>query len=150
MGTGSTMQAVLSNFSVKVCHTSLAKLTTPFAANYDGKTPVTVYSANPVTIAPPVNTWFGFDFSPAFEYNGRDNLLVETWWDGGNNGGPNCWMTSVPGSARACVASRVNGVPENGYPNGGAVEGYNLNMRITLTPNAVAPTSLGRVKTLYR
>ncbi|UCH78101.1 MAG: hypothetical protein JSU81_10320 [Candidatus Coatesbacteria bacterium] len=150
MGTGSTLRAVLNDFSLKLCHTPRTKLTTPFASNYSGNTPLTVYSANPVTIVAPANTWFGFDCNPSFEYNGRDNLLVETWWDGGNDGGPNCWMANVSGSDRACVASRVNGVPQNGYPNGGKVEGYNFNMRITLTPNAVAPTSLGRLRALYR
>jgi len=150
MGTGSTQRAVLSNFSVKLCHTSLNALTTPFAANYDGRTPVTVFSANPVTINVPVNTWFGWACGPTFNYNGSDNLLVETWWDGGNDGGPNCWMKYVLGSARACIASRVRGVAQNGYPNGGAAEGYNMYMRITMGGAAVAASSLGRVKVLFR
>ncbi len=150
MGTGSTLKAVLSDFSVKLCHTSLNALTTPFQANYDGKTPVTVFSANPVTINAPANTWFGFDLNPTFAYNGGDNLLVETWWDGGNNGGPNCWMKYVLGSKRACIASKVNGVPQNGYPNGGAAEGYNMYMRITMGGAAVGSSSLGRVKAMYR
>lgn len=150
MGTGSKREAVLSNFSVKLCHTSLPKLTTPFAANYDRNTPVTVYEANPVRVDPPLNNWFGFNFNPVFDYNGSDNLLVETWWDGGNDGGPNCWMEDVLTSGRACIASRVNGVPQHGYPNGGKVEGYNMYMRITVGGAAVASSSLGRVKALYR
>ncbi len=150
MGTGSTQQAVLSNFSVKLCHTSLNALTTPFAANYDGRTPVTVFSANPVTINVPVNTWFGWACNPAFNYNGSDNLLVETWWEGGNNGGPNCWASEVAGSKRGAVASKVNGDPQNGYPNGGLVTDYNFYMRLTVEGIAVAPTSLGRVRALYR
>jgi hypothetical protein len=150
MGTGSVQHAVLSNFYLKLCHTSFNQLTTPFASNYDGNTPVTVFSANPVTINPPMNTWFGFDCHPAFDYDGRRNLLVEVWWDGGNNGGPNCWTTNAAGSKRCVTASRVNGVPQNGYPDGGAVGDYSFYMRITLTPSAVAPTSLGRIKGLYR
>ncbi len=150
MGTGSKREAVLSNFSVKLCHTPLTALTTPFAANYGGRTPVTVFSANPATIDPQYNDWFGFDCKPTFAYNGTDNLLVETWWDGGNDGGPNCWMKYVLTSSRACIASRVNGVPQHGYPNGGKVEGYNMYMRITMGGEAVGSSSLGRVKALYR
>ncbi len=149
-GTGSVRHALLSNFSVKMCHTSLNALTTPFAANYDNNTPVTVFSANPVRVDPENNTWFGFDFSPTFAYDGNNNLLVETWWDGGNDGGPNCWMKYVLGSNRACIASRVNGVPQHGYPNGGKAEGYNMYMRITMGAGAVAANSLGRVKAMYR
>jgi hypothetical protein len=149
-GTGSVRRGVLSNFSVKICHTSLNTLGTPFAANYDGNTPATVFSANPVTVDPEYNDWFGFDCKPAFPYNGRDNFLVETWWDGGNDGGPNCWMKYVLGSDRACIASRVNGVPQNGYPDGGKAEGYNMYMRITVEGVGVAPSSLGRVKALHR
>jgi hypothetical protein len=150
MGTGSTQQAVLSNFSVKLCHTSLNALTTPFAANYDGRTPVTVFSANPVTINVPADTWFGWPCGPPFDYNGSDNLLVEVWWEGGNTGGPNCWTSAVTGSKRSVVASKVNGVPQNGYPNGGLVTDYSFYMRITLEDIGVAPSSLGRVKALYR
>jgi hypothetical protein len=149
-GTGSTRQGILSNFSIKICHTSFNVLTTPFAANYDGNTPVTVFSANPARVDPEYNAWFGFDCKPAFAYNGRDNFLVETWWDGGNDGGPNCWMKYVLGSARACIASRVRGVAQNGYPNGGKAEGYNMYMRITLGEAAVGASSLGRVKVIFR
>jgi hypothetical protein len=149
-GTGSTRHSLLSNFSVKMCHTSLNALTTPFATNYDNNTPVTVFSANPARVDPENNTWFGFDFDKPFVYNGGDNLLVETWWDGGNDGGPNCWMKYVLTSSRACIASRVRGVPQNGYPNGGKVEGYNMYMRITMGGAVAGSSSLGRVKALYR
>jgi hypothetical protein len=149
-GTGSVRRAVLSNFSVKICHTPLTALTTPFTANYGGRTPVTVYSSNPEIVDPQYNAWFGFDCHPAFDYNGSDNLLVETWWDGANDGGPNCWMKSVASSSRACIASRVRGVPQYGYPNGGGVADYNMYMRITTSGAAVGSSSLGRVKALYR
>lgn len=149
-GTGSVRHALLSKFSIKICHTSFNALTTPFAANYDGNTPVTVFSANPVRVDPEYNDWFGFDCKPTFAYNGTDNLLVETWWDGGNDGGPNCWMKYVLSSSRACIASRVRGVSQHGYPNGGKVEGYNMYMRITMGGATVGSSSLGRVKALYR
>jgi hypothetical protein len=53
-------------------------------------------------------------------------------------------------SSRACIASRVRSVPQNGYPNGGKVEGYNMYMRITMGGAVVGSSSLGRVKALYR
>ena len=149
-GTGSVRHAVLGSFSVKICHTSLTALTTPVLANYAGNSPVTVFSSPSLTLDPEYNAWFGFDCSPSFAYNGTDNLLVETWWDGGNDGGPNCWIRNGPSSARACVASRVRGVPQNGYPDGGGVADYNMYMRITVGGEGVAPTSLGRIKSLYR
>jgi hypothetical protein len=137
------------NFKLTLCHTSLAALTESYVGNYDGHTPVTVYDRNPATIsAVPSNNWFGFDFDTPFVYNGSDNLVVEVWWEEDSNGGGNT-QWNFPVNGRCCFSYIVNGNPVNGYPDRGSASYFMHYMRATVSPSAVAPTSLGRVRALY-
>ncbi len=122
-----------------MCHTRLAKLTGNFAANFDGNTPFEVFKRASYYLSGTPGDWFGFDFDKQFEYSGKTNLLVDVSWNGDSGG--DCYTYWSPGTAR-CVYSY----------NGGTVymTNYVHYMRITLEPNAVAPTSLGRVKAVYR
>ena len=134
------------SFKVKLCHTPLTKLTDTFATNYGGKTPVKVLDKAPFSFGPITSVrWFGFDFDTPFEYNGRDNLVVEVWWVTVNQGG-GCVQWNLPENGRCCWANDDS----PGYPNRGKVYTYRYHMRITMSPAAVAPTSLGRVKSMYR
>lgn len=138
------------DYRLTLCHTSLSALTDTFVSNYDGNTPVTVYSRNPATTsAVPADSWFGFDFDTPFEYDGRRNLVVEVWWEEDNNGGGNT-QWNFPVNGRCCFSYIVNGNPQSGYPNKGYVSYFLHYMRATITPSAVAPTSLGRVRAVFR
>jgi len=107
-----------------------------------------VYYRDPAYIAATAYQWFGFDFDTPFAYNGADNLLFEVWWEGDNDGYAYTYWTTKTGRY---VYSYIKGTtPYNGYPDKGEVVDYLHYMRITVSPNAVAPTSLGRVKALCR
>jgi hypothetical protein len=127
-----------NNFSIKMCHTSLTALAKNFKGNYGGNTPVEVYknSAQYVNASP--YKWFGFPFAAAFNYNGKDNFIIEVQWNGDSGGyAYNHWS---PATGR-CVYS-VNG--------GAAVlSNYLHYMRISIGALGVSPTSLGRVKALF-
>jgi hypothetical protein len=138
------------NFRVRLCHTSRAELTPPYNANFEGRTPTVVYSANPVTVKMPVRKWFGFDLDPTFHYNGTNNLIVEVWWEGDDNGGGRVFAAYVVEQLRCLISSIKNGVPQDGYPDEGSQFYWLHYMRVTLSPDAVAPTSIGRVKAMYR
>jgi hypothetical protein len=136
-------------YRLRLCHTTLSALTDTFANNYAGNTPVTVYSRNPATIgAVSANSWFGFPFDTPFDYDGQRNLVVEVWWVNDNNGGGNT-QWNFPVNGRCCFSYIVNGNPINGYPDKGFASYFLHYMRATISPSAVAPTSLGRVKSMY-
>ena len=133
---------------MKCCHTSKTALTDTYANNYDGKTPVQVFYRESYRIAATPYQWFGIPFDAPFAYNGTDNLLFEVWWEGDNDGYAYTYWARSTGRY---VYSYIKGsTPYNGYPDKGLVTDYLHNMRITISPNAVAPTSLGRVKSLHR
>jgi hypothetical protein len=137
-------------FKLRLCHTSRADLKAPFGGNYEGRTPVEVFAADPATVDMRIREWFGFDVKPAFKYDEKYNLLVEVWWEGDDEGGGLVFTADVPEQDRCVFASKKDGVPQYGYPDQGKVFNWLHFMRITLLPDAVAPTSLGRVKALYR
>jgi hypothetical protein len=137
-------------FKMLLCHTSRADLAAPFKSNYEGRTPRRVFYADPATVNMRIREWFGFDVKPVFKYDGKHNLLVEVWWEGDDDGGGRVFTAYVVEQDRCVFASKKNGVPEYGYPDGGKVFNWLHYMRITLEPDAVAPTSLGRVKAVYR
>lgn len=138
------------NFKIYLCHTARANLGANFAENYEGRTPTLVFSAAQLTLTMPAQNWFGWDFTQPFDYNGSDNLICEVWWEGDDDRGGETWATDVPGQER-CVMSRVvNGNPQNGYPNAGAVSNRLHYMRVTISELTAEPTSLGRLKVVFR
>jgi hypothetical protein len=122
-----------------VCHTSLSQLTTNFETNYDGNTPVTTYSRSEQRIFAERGDWFGWTFDTEFAYDGQHNLIIEVYWNGSDQQGQTCTY-ATGGTSRGLydvngTLSRVN---------------YWHHMRITVACVAVEPTSLGRVRALYR
>jgi len=138
--TGGTFTGCL----VKLCHTSLAAITSVFADNYGGNTPVTCLDGT--VIVPDVNNgdwWTVLSGASLFQYNNTHNLLYEVSWTG-RSGGPNYInhpSSGYTGRVWAASASAATGSTSTGY---GTVA------RITIRPSAVEPTSLGRVKSMYR
>jgi hypothetical protein len=130
-----------NNFKLKCCHTNRTALTTNFTTNYGGNTPKLVYSKSAQYIAVAPSTWFGFTFDTEFEYNGKDSLIMEVEWNTDSGGYAYC---------RASSATARFAYSYNAY--GPYVQNYLHYQRITIAPSnmGVAPTSLGRVKSLYR
>jgi hypothetical protein len=127
------------NFKIALCHTTLAELTYDYQANYNGHTPVEVYSRSQQYIYADRGDWFGWAFDRDFDYDGKKNLIVEVYWkDSDQQGQTSTYATA--GTSRAYYD--VNGSI--------SVVNYWHLMRITIEGIGVAPTSLGRVKALYR
>jgi hypothetical protein len=130
-----------NNVRAWLCHTSKTTLERTFANNYTGNTPRAVLNMRSVTVGG--TGWFDLGIQPArFNYNNRDNLLLELRWNGDNGVSVPCWRSSRRNSR--CYA-----------PNHTASEGtvFNNGQRIRLTigtMTGVAPTSLGRLRALYR
>ena len=73
----------LDDFSLKLCHTTRTALTSTYADNYAGASPVQVFYRARVDVTPRSNEWFGFDFDSSFPYDGARNLIVELRWKTG-------------------------------------------------------------------
>jgi hypothetical protein len=135
-----------SDCDILLCHTGFSVLTATFALNYGGKTPVNVYhgvytlpSSSPlqwVTIVEPSN----------FTYNNQDNLLIEISWQYGT-GVPNYFWTRTRGSN---FPGRVYNTTSKNAVSGTLQSNYHHYGRITIGYVGVAPTSLGRVRALFR
>jgi hypothetical protein len=108
---------------------------------------VVVYSNPQEYLNPPANDWFGFTFATPFEYDGHQNLIVETAWTGGGYVACATWWGAATG--RHCYSYILNSNPVFGYPDAGAVDDHQHYMRVTVTPNDVGPSSLGRVRGLF-
>ncbi|HUU57303.1 MAG TPA: hypothetical protein VMW93_08170 [bacterium] len=124
---------------MRCCHTGLTALTNNFTTNYGGNTAVQVYSKSSQYIAATPNAWFGFDFDTPFAYNGTGNLIMEVEWNTDSGGYAYCRANSV---ASRFVYSANGGMPY--------VQSYLHYQRITIGAVGVAPTSLGRVRAMYR
>ncbi|MGD8719542.1 MAG: hypothetical protein PVH29_12075 [Candidatus Zixiibacteriota bacterium] len=135
--------ATYGEFEMRLSHTPLSALTENFADNYGGRTPAVVATANPLVLNTVIDEWFAIDCSPAFPYNNADNLIVEVHWRNTAEG------ISLPvwgydgGAYLMMYALEYNGTT-------GLVSTKTNRLRITYEANAVAPTSLGRVRALFR
>ena len=146
---GSIVGGTYKDFRIKLCHTSLSALTNTFQTNYGGNTPLRVFSRSSHYVSPPAESWFGWAFDTPFAYNGTDNFIIEVWWEEDvGEAAAATYITKI--MSRGLYSSIRYGVPQNGYPNAGELMNYLHHMRLTLEGIAVAPTSLGRLKTLYR
>ncbi len=84
--TSNTGIGTFANVSYRMCHTNVNALTTTYAANYGGNTPVVVFSApSLVRGKSATDVWDSVPVSN-FNYNGTDNLLVEIVWIGTPSG----------------------------------------------------------------
>ena len=126
---------------VLLCHTKKAALEAAFNNNYTGYTPLEVAHMRSIGLSG--TGWFNLPVSPyRFKYDNRDNLLMEIRWNGDDGHDVPCWRSSQPYSR--CYAYDHTATTGTVYNNG---------QRIRLTIGAMiglAPTSLGRVKTLFR
>jgi hypothetical protein len=128
---------------MRLCHTPLSELTNNFANNYSGRTPALVNSANPYVINTAADQWFGVDCSPAFNYNNSDNLIVELHWRN-TEFGVKCEVWGWVGDRKRLLLGETYNATE------GLASPKTDRLRLTFGNPAVAPTSLGRVRALFR
>jgi hypothetical protein len=140
-----TPPSTFTGCKILLCHTTVNTIGTNFKSNYGGKDPVEVFSGKLVVPAGlQENDWFMVVAPKAFTFNNTNNLLMEVVYTGASGGQENrFWIADAdqPGRVRAFSATAINGTV---LANQGQVA------RITIGSPAVEPTSLGRVRALFR
>ena len=137
---GST-SGVFNNCRVWLCHTTKNVLEATFDNNYAGKTPVQVLDT--VSLVLRGTEWIDLGISPGkFNYDNRDNLLMEIRWDGDSGHDIYCKIYNAAGGR--CYAFRDDADTGTVY-----AEGQYIRLHIG-TMAGVEPTSLGRVRALFR
>ncbi len=128
------------NVKFYLCHTSLSALATDFSANYGGYTPKLVASFSTYKL-PAVEGVYPIPMAETFDYNNRDNLILEVTWETG--GRQKVTLLSGTVTAHVCYANDAKATI-------GTVANVALNARISFdTYKGVAPASFGTVKALY-
>ncbi len=133
--------AAFNNVRVWFCHTNKSALVATFDDNYAGNTPAQVMDKLTLTLSG--TGWYdiGIDANK-FDYNNRDNLLMEIRWSGDSGRAIYCWRSEGT-AARVYAKSHT--------ANTGMVEDKTQYIRLHVgTMVGLEPTSLGRVKALYR
>jgi hypothetical protein len=133
--------ATFQDVKFYLCHTPLAALTSDFNANYGGNTPTMVASFATYEL-PAVQGVYPVPMAETFDYNNRDNLILEITWKSGT--GQKVFLLAGTLRAHQCYAY-------DEQANAGTLQDLGYNALIYFdTYHAVAPASLGRVKALYR
>ena len=136
-----------SNCDILLCHTGISAITNNFANNYGGKTPVTVFHGTYSLSGYPVNTWITIVSPSNFTYNNTDNLLIEVSWQGGSGGAT---FFKVRSSGSPPFPGRVYNTSSKTATTGSVTSSYHQYGRITIGNVGVNPTSLGRVKSIFK
>ncbi|UCH78164.1 MAG: hypothetical protein JSU81_10645 [Candidatus Coatesbacteria bacterium] len=123
-----------------LCHTPLSALTANFEANYGGNTPKLVASFATYELPSPEGV-YPIPMAETFEYNNRDNLILEITWTSGT-GQKVCLLVGKL-TAHQCYAYDERATS-------GTLQDMGYNARIFFDAHpAVAPASFGRVKGLF-
>jgi hypothetical protein len=133
--------------NILLCHTGIPAITANFRNNYGGNTPATVFSGTYVLPATVADEWITVAAPTNFDFNNRDNLLIEVSWTGGS-GGVNPFKCRNAGSNP--FPGRVYNSSSATAETGQVTADMHRYGRITVNYPAVAPTSLGRIKGLYQ
>jgi hypothetical protein len=140
--TGISTTNTFNTCKILLCHTSLTHVTTSYSGNYSGNTPVTVFSGTKVIPATGGNTWVSIVEPTNFTYNNANNLLIEVSWVTAS--GYRCdFQVNSRGSHGRIYSNNPNAT------SGSVTNNYDQLGRITIGYVGVAPTSLGRIKSLY-
>jgi len=142
----STSGGTFSNCDILLCHTNISAITSNFANNYGGNTPVTVFTGTYVLSGYPANTWVTIVEPTNFTYNNTNNLLIEVSWQGGSGSTNSMWVRTSGSN----FPGRVWNTSSKTATTGSVQASYHHYGRITIGYVGVSPTSLGRVKSLYR
>ena len=128
---------------ILLSHTTLTHVTTNFVANYGGQTPVTVFSGTKVIPAMGGSTWFTIVEPTNFTYNRTYNLLIEVSWTSGSGSRSDFQINSRGSHGRIWAYNAT-------ASSGSVTTNYDQRGRITIGYVGVAPTSLGRVKSIFK
>jgi len=135
-----TLPASFNNCRILLCHSTKTALEATFANNYTGNTPVEVFNGTETLSG---SGWLDTHITPnKFNYNNRDNLLMEVVWNGDN--GRDVYCNRASATARRCYSYSHTSPTGTVYAQAQVIR-FHIG-----TMTGVTPTSLGRVKTLFR
>jgi hypothetical protein len=135
-----------NNCDMLLCHTGFTYLTSIFGNNYGGYTPVNVFHGGYTLPSSAANGWVTIVEPKNFTFNNTNNLLMEISWQGGTAGTNYFWVRTSGSN----FPGRVYNSSSKTAATGTVQSNYHHYGRITVGYVGVAPTSLGRVKTLFR
>ncbi len=137
----SSTAGTFNDVRVWLCHTKKTALEATFANNYTGYTPVQVRTGGNLTLTG--SGYFDIGITPnSFNYNNSDNLLMEVRWNGDSGATCSCYRSAQP-------LSRVYAWSHTATSGSVQRSGQCIRLHIG-TMTGVTPSSLGRVKTLFR
>jgi gliding motility-associated-like protein len=138
-GVSSNPTSVLSNFEIRMGHTTLTNPVSQFNTNFNAGAPQTVLSSGSYSLTPvigafgdPTDNWTYIVLQTPFAYNFTDNLCVELSFSAsstaiaGNfadNGG--IPISQYAGNSTATTASATSSRPMFGISSGGGTSGSN-------------------------
>jgi len=125
-GTGSM---TFSNFRMSLCNTTVTALTTNFANNYGGATPVKVLNATSLAVTYDAADWIMFDVNDTFYYDANKNLIIEVAFTGYTGVGFSLHYTSVAAGIMRRMYNNTNDTATVGTLE---ATSYRCNMRLGL------------------
>ncbi len=138
---GDASSCTVTNVKFYLCHTKLTALTAVFQDNYSGNTPVNVASYANYTV-PATAGFYPIPMTSTFAYNNTDNLILEITYE--RITGSACALRNGGLAAHRCWAYSPTATT-------GTADAVGYNGRISFSYyTALEPTSLGRVKGLFR
>lgn len=139
---------VYSNCDILLCNTTVSALTATYASNYGTATPVNVFTGTYTLAASPTNAWVTIVSPTNFTYANTGNLLMEVSWASATGGSNFFKYRSTGGTYPGRVYNTSAGAKT--ATTGTLNTTYHQYGRITIEPTGVAPTSLGRVKSIFK
>lgn len=137
----STAAGTFNDVRAWLCHSTKTQLEATFDNNYTSKTPVQVRSGG--NLAFTGSGYFDIGIDPGkFNYNNTDNLLLEIRWNGDSGVGVPVWRSGAS-------TGRVYAWDHNATSGSLQITGQCIRLHFD-TMTGVQPSSLGRVKTLFR
>lgn len=139
---------VYTNCDILLCNTTVSTLTATYASNYGTASPVNVFSGTYTLPASAVNAWVTIVSPTNFTYTNTGNLLMEVSWSSAASGNNYFKYRSTGGAMPGRVYNTSAGAKT--ATTGTLNPTYHQYGRITIGFVGVAPTSLGRVKSLFK
>ena len=139
----SGLTGTFNNYKLYLCHTYMGSIWRTFAKNYKGTTDKAA-DLRSFTVPSAVD-WFSLGMTTTFDYNNSDNLLLEIQWQGDSGS-----SVGISSGAKTARSERIFAYNNPLAPIGNG-DGCPYYTRLSFSAyTAASPTSLGRVKALFK
>ena len=128
--------ATFTNLKILCCNTPVASLTTTFASNYGGNTPVKVIDTPSWTINDYPGGYYEFDVSNDFYYDNTQNLVIEVSLTAKSGGTVYVANFAAVGQRRAYLSGSADGATAGGTDTGRADAKFEFLTKTDMTVDA--------------